>query len=510
MSARDAGFHSEDGSRVVEGFGFQVAVEAEAHPGGNLHVQADGPAGGFVLLWGEVFGDYSSLNANSHLRVDSVLDDKGVRTSTIAVELEPDPSLRLAGSAVLRPQAPVEYRLEAEGSQLETAWSSLARLPLADSVETVAALNIGGRGTLKAEGSWNRGYGSSQGQLILRDLAVETPHPDSPNQGLELRGLDLDLPFDVTWETTDDASTIAVTGEPRSGGLAVARASVGRFSFDNLASTLKVTADRIELEQALSVPFLRGRARLERIALTDLARPTRHLGAAVTLEALSLAAASEIGSLPPLDGELDGHFPEVRLTPRTLESEGGGEIEVFGGVFRIGGISGEDVFSDLPKIAFSTEFRNIDLLEVTDTFDIGEISGRADGWIRNCILFGGTPVRFQARLESVETPGARQTLSVKAINNLAILGTGGPVDVLKSGVLSIFDRYRYKKLGARMDLYQDHFLVRGLASRGDRELFLEGSWPVRIDIVNAEPGKTVSFSTMLARLRNVDFEVKGF
>ena len=41
--------------------------------------------------------------------------------------------------------------------------------------------------------------------------------------------------------------------------------------------------------------------------------------------------------------------------------------------------------------------------------------------------------------------------------------------------------------------------------RGDRELFLKGRLPFRIDVVNAQPGRSVSFRTMLERLRTVDF-----
>ena len=42
--------------------------------------------------------------------------------------------------------------------------------------------------------------------------------------------------------------------------------------------------------------------------------------------------------------------------------------------------------------------------------------------------------------------------------------------------------------------------------RGERELFLKGRLPFRIDVVNVDPGKTVSFRTMLERLRNLEFE----
>ncbi len=56
-----------------------------------------------------------------------------------------------------------------------------------------------------------------------------------------------------------------------------------------------------------------------------------------------------------------------------------------------------------------------------------------------------------------------------------------------------------------MVLDEDRFLLRGLERRGDRELFLRGTSPFRLDVVNVDPGTTVSFRTMVDRLRNLDF-----
>ena len=56
-----------------------------------------------------------------------------------------------------------------------------------------------------------------------------------------------------------------------------------------------------------------------------------------------------------------------------------------------------------------------------------------------------------------------------------------------------------------MRLERDVLLLRGLESRGDKELFLRGRLPFRIDVVNAQPGKTVSFQAMVGRLKSLDF-----
>jgi hypothetical protein len=49
-------------------------------------------------------------------------------------------------------------------------------------------------------------------------------------------------------------------------------------------------------------------------------------------------------------------------------------------------------------------------------------------------------------------------------------------------------------------------VLRGTAgSKEGRELFVRGRLPFPINIVNAQPGKTVSFSSMVERLKSVDF-----
>ena len=69
-----------------------------------------------------------------------------------------------------------------------------------------------------------------------------------------------------------------------------------------------------------------------------------------------------------------------------------------------------------------------------------------------------------------------------------------------------FDKYTYAAVGIYMKLENDVFVLRGTAgSTEGRELFVRGRLPFPINIVNAQPGKTVSFSSMVERLKSVDF-----
>ena len=94
---------------------------------------------------------------------------------------------------------------------------------------------------------------------------------------------------------------------------------------------------------------------------------------------------------------------------------------------------------------------------------------------------------------------------IKAVENITILGTGQRTNILDRGIQRFFDRYTYARLAVSMRLDQDRLLLTGHERRGDKELFLRGRLPFRIDVVNALPGKTVSFQAMVDRLQRLDY-----
>jgi hypothetical protein len=107
-------------------------------------------------------------------------------------------------------------------------------------------------------------------------------------------------------------------------------------------------------------------------------------------------------------------------------------------------------------------------------------------------------------VRSVRVPGVDQRISLKAVNNIAIVGTGSGLGLIDRGIHRFIDSYPYEGIGIAMELADDRFLLRGLESRGETELFIKGRLPLRLDVVNVHPGTTVSFTAMLDRLRNLD------
>jgi hypothetical protein len=288
--------------------------------------------------------------------------------------------------------------------------------------------------------------------------------------------------------------------------LSFTTAAAGGLSVPATAAGLVVEADRVTLDQSLTIPLLGGQVELGELALADLVRPSRHLATSVQLREISLAEASRTLGLPPLEGSLDGSFPRVRLTPATLHVDGIGQLALFGGRVEVSAISGENVLGRYPRLLFDARLVDLDLARLTQTFDFGKVTGILVGEVSGCELFRGVPVRFVGELRTLDVPEVKQRISLKAVNNIAIVGTGSGISNLGSGLLRRFvSSYSYKAFGVSMVLDKDRFLLRGLEHRGDRELFLRGRFPFRLDVVNVAPGTTVSFRTMVDRLRNLDF-----
>jgi hypothetical protein len=351
----------------------------------------------------------------------------------------------------------------------------------------------------RVEGSIDQGAGSARGLVEVGDTNLGGP-------GLEVRGLDANLPFDLSWSRPDPDAPLSLSGPRLLGSLRFTAATAGGLTVPATAAGLVVEADRVTLDQSLPIPLLGGQVELGELALADLLRTSRHLATSVELRGLSLAEASRALGLPLLEGSLDGAFPLVRLTPTTLHVDGVGQLALFGGRVEVSAISGQDVLGRYPRLLFDARLVDLDLARLTQTFDFGKVTGILAGEVSGCELFRFVPVRFAGDLRTVAVPGVPQRISLKAVNNIAIVGTGSGIGNLGSGLLRRFiSSYSYEAFGVSMVLDEDRFLLRGLEHRGERELFLRGSLPFRLDVVNVDPGSTVSFRTMVDRLRNLDF-----
>lgn len=487
-----ADYASADGARVIDGFGGRWQLELEQQQDEPVTFVARGHTGGFQLLWDTIYGDYSSLE--SELDLSGQIEPLAI---TARGTLPEGPRFGVSLNAPDGLEQSHALGVELEIDDLARTQERYLRPLIAEELEGV---ELSGALALDVQLSRDqRGLRALDGGLEIRDLDVVTPLP------LRLESVHLELPFEL--RRSGEASSAdrfegpLLVGRLRAGGL-----KLRQLQLPPIDTPLVIIADTVELEQPLELPTLGGRVTLESLAAENLLGDERVLTTSLRWSDLRLDLLSERLSFLPLEGTLEGHLPRVAVTADgRLEVTGVGEARLFGGRILLREIAARDLFSAYPKFRFSADFEELDLARLTRRFDFGEMSGLLSGTIDGAEFFREVPTAFTARFATVKRKGVEQRLDIKAIKNLTLIGNGETASVFDRGLLQFFDSYRYAGFGVEARLDDDTMIIRGLEKRGDKELFLRGRLPLRIDIVNARPNVRVSFSSMVNRLRNLDF-----
>lgn len=297
---------------------------------------------------------------------------------------------------------------------------------------------------------------------------VDEPERQPPEWGLlELSGLLLPMPGAEVAEM--NLPVAVVPNRLLTGGEVVLPLLGGR-----------VTLADVSVDEPLSAPVVRSRALLE-----DL----------------------DLGRLPGgivLSGNLSGELDPIELTPERLVIGGGLTGQLFGGELEVTGLGAERPLSSTRAVFASASLLDMDLLVFSTALGIGEITGRMDVDLNDLVIAYDQPVGFALTAKTEKTKGVDQTISLKAINSLSVLGTGsGFGDAGVGFFASMLKRFPYKAMGLACRLDNDIFTVRGLIHQGGVEYIVKKPLMFGVNVVNSNPSNRIRFSDMLDRLSRV-------
>ncbi len=338
------------------------------------------------------------------------------------------------------------------------------------------------------------GY-SVSGRLGLREGRLE-----NAASGLSVSGIEADVPIRIIKGTSEESA-----GGFRSmegGFLRMEGARTPWFALGPIRLALNPERNAIRIEP-FGFPVFGGRVELgeTRLAL-DPEKPGFMGDGSMTLENIDLAEIPA-GSVP-VQGTFRASFPAVRMTPRKIEFDGEGDLDVFGGRVNVRGISINEPFSAGRTILCDVSFAGIDLEKMTDVVPFGRVTGVLQGDIEGLAVSYGQPERFTLRMESVRTKGVRQTFSLKAVNNLSVISSGQKTALVPSSWwLRFVSKFSYSKIGIASTLRNDTFTLRGTIVEKGVEYLVKKSALFGISVVNRMPDKTISFKDMVQRLRRV-------
>jgi hypothetical protein len=473
------------------------------------------------MLWEELFANFSGSAVAWNLALEGPRLREGPMHAALVVD--GDGGVSLQASADRRVDRTTDRTAErwmwqARGRVADLATATQRYVTSAFALEGTSwqGLEAAGQLDLAVSGDLEPNAGTVAGEVLLVEGAGKL------GERASIDGAFAQLPLQLAWrlaEAADDRSPspdsrdarasvldrfiFEAVGEAREGRLAFERLRVGETEIGATAVPLEVVGDTVVVEAPVEIPLYDGAVVVSDLVLADALGSQRHLEAAVDLRGLSLERATAELGMPELRGQVDGHFPRVVVRGAQLTTEGASEVEVFGGRAVLEDVSASALRSPYPHLSFTASFDDVDLEQLTQTLELGRITGRLRGELREVELIGSTPVKLLAEVHTVETEGVPQRLTIEAVNNLTLLGTGADASFLERGLRSFFETYPYEAIGIAVALEGDAFLLRGLERRGDKELFLKGRWPLRLDIVNAVPGTRVSYEAMTSRIGNL-------
>lgn len=200
------------------------------------------------------------------------------------------------------------------------------------------------------------------------------------------------------------------------------------------------------------------------------------------MEELDMGQLTAALDWPSFGGTLSGEIPGVSLDDGVLAVDGEILVDVFGGRIALQNLSMERVFGVLPSLAANVSIEDLDLEQLTQTFEFGRIAGRLDGQINDLRMLDWKPVAFDAWLGTPARQGGSHDISRQAVNHLTTIGGGSATTALTSPLMRMFNSFSYRRLGLGCILQNNTCQLRGLSADDTSVLILEGAGVPKITI----------------------------
>lgn len=268
------------------------------------------------------------------------------------------------------------------------------------------------------------------------------------------------------------------------------------FGPARLQGTLRDHA--FQLSQPTAVPFLDGQLWLNRLEGQGFGNDGEwRLGMALT--PVSMEALTRRLDWPVFGGTLSAVVPELRYRAGDVQVGGTMRVEAFDGQLLVRNLRLQDLFGQVPVLLADVDLRDLNLEKITQAFDFGRITGILAGNVRHLRLEDWEPAQFVAEFRNVPTPGVRQRISQRAVENLTRLGGGGATAAIQRSFLRFFNEFSYADLGMKISLSGYKAEVDGVVPARQGFYILRGRGLPRVDIIGYN--RTVDWRDFVARVQ---------
>ena len=391
-----------------------------------------------------------------------------------------------------------ESSLKVSGKNLahDRLFSILFKEYVGQSPTMISNLEIAGRSDFDVEARVKAGHTFLQGMLKVNDTSLNI------RDLFSVSGLSLSLPFDLVYPWSAAPVESRPSGEAL---LTIRKLQQGSLLIENLDVPFILSRNNLRLLKGIDVKLYGGDIRVPRLEADNLLSEQATLSLTMLLERLDLGLLTRQLAGTEIAGTVNADFSGITYRREKWVTRGTLRTDVFGGSVELTNLFGENLFSQARKIGFDLFFRDIDLEMVTQKVALGKMTGIIRGSLANFVMEYGQPARFFLDIESDPTKKAPQLISVTAVENISVLGTGSGAisSVLNSGVHRFFKEYPYSRIGILCNLENDTFSVRGKIHEGGKEYLVRRGWLRGIDVIIQNPGNSSSFADMEERIGRI-------
>jgi hypothetical protein len=296
-------------------------------------------------------------------------------------------------------------------------------------------------------------------------------------------------------------------GVPNATASRISWSDGGAYGLSGGAATIDFVAQGagFHLTRPTKLPVFDGAIAIDTLALGNLDGENMEVEFKGSVEPISMPLLAKAFGWPEFSGTLAASVPGVTLKDNLLMFQGNVESQVFGGRIVGSNIRMQDPLGRFPQFFADVRARDLDLGLLTQTFEVGSITGKLEVDVLGLELFAWTPTAFEARLATPKGDKSRRRISAKAVSSLSNVGGGGGgvVQALQSGVLQFFDEYSYEKLGITCKLVGDVCEMSGIEPAGVGYYIVKGSGLPRIDIVGSQ-GR-VNWNQLMSSITTAEF-----
>ena len=258
----------------------------------------------------------------------------------------------------------------------------------------------------------------------------------------------------------------------------------------------------LRFRQPVALPAMGGTLVFEDVTLTP---PRGEAGMdvrfALDVRDLDFGTIASALGLPRFGGRISGRIPAAHYYGERLDFDGGLAMQLLGGDVRLSSLSMERPFGTAPSLSADIVFSGIDLQQLTSVLDIGGLTGRMAGYAHGLRLVDWTAVAFDARMHTVATPGVRQRISQRAVQDISSVGDASFVTSLQGRALALFDDFGYRRIAIACRLANEVCEMGGLHSAGNSFTIVEGAGIPRLTVVGFN--RRVDWPTLVERLAAV-------